>query len=76
MIWLTYVNRCEDRELKRAKGADKPEPKGERSGSGATISPDADAAPPVERQSLSHPQGIYAERSKPVLFPLGKLTVR
>ncbi len=47
VIWLTYVNRCEDRELKRAKGADKPEPKGKRPGSGATISPDADAAPPV-----------------------------
>jgi hypothetical protein len=39
---------------------------GERSGSGTAIFPDADVAPSVERWSLSHLQGIYAERGKPV----------
>ena len=27
VIGLTYVNHCKDRQVKQAKGADKPEPK-------------------------------------------------
>ena len=55
----------QDRELRQAKGAVKPEPKGERPGSEADASSDADAEPSVHGRSLSHPKGIYAERGKP-----------
>jgi len=38
---------------------------GERPGSGIAFFPDVDVAPSVERWSLSHLEGIYAERGKP-----------
>jgi hypothetical protein len=67
----------QDRELRQAKGAVKPEPKGERPGSEADVSSDADVAPSVYGWSLSHPQGIYAERGKPdCLHGSGNRTVR
>ncbi len=68
------ANICEslqDREVRQAKGAVKPGPKGERPGSGADVSSDADAEPSVCGWSLSHPKGIYAERGKPVCLHIG-----
>jgi hypothetical protein len=38
---------------------------GMRPGLGSALFPNADVAPSVERWSLSHLQGIYAERGKP-----------
>jgi hypothetical protein len=39
---------------------------GKRPGSGANVSPDANVESPVYRWNLSHPEGTYAERGKPV----------
>ena len=52
-----------------------PEPKGRWSGSGAVVSPDADAAPPANRWDLTR-TGMYTERGKPDVLPLGKQAVR
>jgi hypothetical protein len=50
---------------------------GERPGSGADTSPDADVAPSVYGWSLSYSKGIYAERVKPdCLRGNGNRTVR
>lgn len=52
---------------KRAKDADRLEPKGEWSSLEVTSSSNVDIAPPAERQVLTH-SGIYAERGNPVIF--------
>ncbi len=43
--------------------------KGTWSGSGAAHSPDADDAPPVERQHLRRSRGTCAKHGKPVFLP-------
>ncbi len=55
------ANTCEPlqrRELRQAKGADMPEPKGMRTGTGADAFPVADVVPPAYGRSLSHLYGI------------------
>lgn len=48
---------------------------GQWSGSEITMFSDVDAAPPAERQHLTH-SVTQAERGKPVASPLGKRVVR
>jgi hypothetical protein len=70
---LTKVNHSKPRELRQAKGADKPEPKGKRPGREVFVSSFADGASSGYRWSLSHPnEGHFAERGKPVSLPNGK----
>ena len=62
------ANTCEPlqrREVRQAKGADMPEPKGVRTGTGADAFPVADVVPPAYGRGLSHFYGIYAKRGKP-----------
>ncbi len=62
------ANTCESlqrREIRQAKGADMPGPKGLRTGTGADVSPVADVVPPAYGRGLSHLYGIYAKRGKP-----------
>ena len=74
------ANTCEPlqrREIRQAKGADMPEPKGLRTGTGADVSPVADVVPPAYGRSLSHLYVIYAKRGKPdCLRESGNRTVR
>ena len=48
---------------------------GEWSGPGAVVSPGADVAPPANRWDLTR-TGMYTERGKPDVVPLGRGTVR
>jgi hypothetical protein len=73
------ANGCEPlqrRDIRQAKGAGKPEPKGKWAGAGASTSSAADVVPPAYGWSLSHSKGTYVQRSKPVSLPWGKRAVR
>lgn len=66
------INAVIARKPKMLKGLNQ---KGKWSGLEATSSSNVDVEPPAKRQVLTH-SGIYAERGNPVIFPLGKQTVR
>jgi hypothetical protein len=59
------VNHFKDRQIKQAKGADKPELKSYRPGSETNDFSDTDVASTVYWWSLSHLKGIYTKRGKP-----------
>lgn len=71
--WNDMVNRCElpinvvtGNRQKRLRCLTQ---HGRWSGSGAANSPDADDAPPAERQHLRHSRGTCVEHGKPVSLP-------
>jgi hypothetical protein len=74
------ANRCEPlqrREIKQAKGADKPEPKwcvGRCRGYALLCRRCEPTGVRMGPKSFRY--GIYAERDKPVVLPLGKRAVR
>jgi hypothetical protein len=68
VVWSTQVKCRNGRDVRQAKGADRPGPKGTGPGAGAQRSPAADGAPPAERHDLTR-SGAEAERGKPVAPP-------
>ena len=66
MTWLNQLNARKHRDYERAiRDWLRLGPKGKQSGSGATVSPDANLALPVYRAGLNHPADI-AEHGKAV----------
>jgi hypothetical protein len=72
VIWLTEVNHQSVVSGNRPKVLTGLNQNGKWTGTEAGASSVADAVPPAYRWNLSHPEGTYAQRAKPVSLPQGK----
>jgi hypothetical protein len=72
VIWLTEVNHQSAVSGNRPKVLTGLNQNGKWTGTEAGVSSVADAAPPAYGWNLSHPEGTYAQRVKPVSLPQGK----